>query len=112
MANSAIDTLRRTLGGRVWTSEDAGYDTERATFNATVQRRPVAIVRAHSTDDVRAAVMTASELGLPIAVRGGGHNVAGHAVADQALVVDLRDLRTVTVDPARRTARVAGGAQW
>lgn len=112
MANTAIDVLRRTLGARVCTPDDAGYDTERATFNATVQRRPAVIVRAHSTDDVRAAVLAANELGLPIAVRGGGHNVAGHAVADHALVVDLRDLRTVTVDPVRRTARVAGGAQW
>lgn len=112
MANTAIDVLRRTLGAQVCTPEDAGYDTERATFNATVQRRPAVIVRAHSTDDVRAAVLAANELGLPIAVRGGGHNVAGHAVADQALVVDLRDLRTVTVDPVLRTARVSGGAQW
>ena len=112
MATTAIDALRRTLGGRVWTPDDAGYDDERTTFNATVQRRPAIIVRAHSTDDVRAAVLAAGELGLPIAVRGGGHNVAGHAVADQAVVVDLRDLRTVSVDPVRRMARVAGGAQW
>ena len=112
MTNSAIEALRRTLGGRVWTPDDPGYDDERTTFNATVQRRPAVIVRAHSTDDVRAAVLAAGDLGLPIAVRGGGHNVAGHAVADRAVVVDLRDLRTVSVDRAGRTARVAGGAQW
>ncbi|HEY6013510.1 MAG TPA: FAD-binding oxidoreductase, partial [Candidatus Limnocylindrales bacterium] len=112
MTNPAFDDLRRTLGGRVWIPDDRGYDAERATFNATVQRRPAVIVRANSTDDVRAAVLAANELGLPIAVRGGGHNVAGHAVADGALVVDLRDLRTVVVDPDRRTARVSGGAQW
>jgi len=109
---ATIDVLRRTLGGRVTTPEDPGYDAERATFNATVERHPALIVRAHSDDDVRVAILAANDLGLPIAVRGGGHNVAGHAVADGALVVDLRDLRTVSVDPVRRTARVAGGAQW
>ena len=112
MTDTAINLLRRTLGTRVTTPADAGYDAERATFNATVQRRPAVIVRAHSNDDVRATILAANDLGLPIAVRGGGHNVAGHAVADGAVVVDLRDLRTVSVDPARRTARVAGGAQW
>ena len=109
---TAIDDLRRSFGDRVTTPHDAHYDVERATFNATVQRRPAVIVRVHSTDDVRAAVLAANALGLPIAVRGGGHNVAGHAVADAALVVDLRDLRTVTVDPVHRVARVGGGAQW
>lgn len=112
MTGSAIDNLRARLGSRVTTPLDAGYDTERATFNATVQRRPAAIVRVHSDDEIAAAIGAAGELGLPIAVRGGGHNVAGHAVADGSLVVDLRDMRTVTVDPVRRIARVAGGAQW
>jgi FAD/FMN-containing dehydrogenase len=112
MTRTAIDELRRTFGERVWTPGDAGYDAERTTFNATVRRRPEVIVRARSDGDVRAAILAAGNLGLPIAVRGGGHNVAGHAVADGALVVDLRDLRSVTVDPVRRTARVAGGAQW
>jgi FAD/FMN-containing dehydrogenase len=109
---SVLERLQRTLDGWVTTPGDPGYDDERTTFNATIQRRPAAIVRAHSTSDVVAAVRAANDLGLPIAVRGGGHNVAGHAVADGALVVDLRDQRVVRVDPVARTARVAGGAQW
>ena len=76
-----------------------GYDEARATFNATVVRRPAVIVRARTVEDVVAAVIAAGDLGLPIAVRGGGHSVAGHSMADGALVVDLREMRAVTVDP-------------
>lgn len=107
-----VEGLRRTLNGWVTLPGDASYDEERTTFNATIDRRPAAIVRARSTDDVVAAVRAAGDQGLPIAVRGGGHNVAGHAVADGALVVDLRDQRSVSIDPVRRLARVEGGAQW
>ncbi len=112
MDRTMFAELGRKLDGWVTTPEDPDYDAERATFNATIQRRPAAIVRARSTNDIVAAIRTASELGLPIAVRGGGHNVAGHAVADGALVIDLRDQRAVTVDPGAGLARVEGGAQW
>jgi FAD/FMN-containing dehydrogenase len=112
MADAVIERLRRSLEGFVTLPEDGAYDVERATFNGTVSRFPAAIVRARSTKDVVAGVLAARELDLPIAVRGGGHNVAGHSVADGAVVIDLRDLRTVEVDPSRRIARVAGGAQW
>jgi FAD/FMN-containing dehydrogenase len=112
MVEAAIERLRQTLDGWVRLPGEGGYDDERATFNATVGRRPAAIVRARSVDDVVAGVLAANALDLPIAVRGGGHNVAGHAVADAALVIDLRDQRSVSVDPVRRIARVAGGAQW
>lgn len=112
MDGSVIEQLRRTLDGWVTTPTATDYNAERTTFNATIDRRPALIVRARSTNDVVAAVRAANELGLPIAVRGGGHNVAGHAVADGALVIDLRDQRLVSVDPVRRAARVAGGAQW
>jgi len=107
-----VDRLRATLEDRVTTPANPDYDTQRATFNATVQRRPAVIVRARSEDDVIAAVIAAADLGLPIAVRGGGHSVAGHAMADGALVVDLRDMRAVTVDPAARIVEVEGGALW
>ena len=112
MEKFVVDGLRATLQGQVTTAGDADYDTERATFNAMVQRRPAVIVRARSDDDVIAAVIAAADLGLPVAVRGGAHSVAGHAMADGALVVDLRDMRAVSVDPVAQTVRVEGGALW
>jgi FAD/FMN-containing dehydrogenase len=88
------------------------YHEARRTFNATIDRRPALIVRPATVQYVPAAVRMASQEGLPIAVRGGGHGVAGHAVADGAAVIDLARLRGVTIDPARRRARVEGGALW
>jgi len=112
MEKFVVDGLRTRLQDRVITGVDAGYDEARATFNATVVRRPAVIVRARSVEDVVAAVVASGDLALPIAVRGGGHSVAGHSMADRALVVDLREMREVTVDPTTRIARVEGGAQW
>jgi FAD/FMN-containing dehydrogenase len=100
------------ISGKVIGPDDDGYDAARQTFNATIDRRPAAIVQCRSTADVVAAVRAARNAGLAIAVRGGGHAVAGHAVADGALVVDLREMRRVDVDPARRVARAQGGALW
>ena len=100
------------IAGMVLRPEDHGYDAARQTFNGTIDRRPAVIVGCHSTDDVVAAVRAARAAGLPIAVRGGGHGVAGHAMADGALVVDLREMRSVVVDPVRRRAQVGGGALW
>jgi len=100
------------ISGTVIHPGHAGYDAARQTFNGMIDRRPAAIVTCRSTDDVVAAVRAARAGGLPIAVRGGGHGVAGHAVADGALVVDLREMRFVAVDPERRRARAAGGALW
>jgi FAD/FMN-containing dehydrogenase len=112
----AIDTrledLRRRISGEVLLPADRGYDDARVTFNGTIDRRPAVIVRPTTTGEVGAAVRWASAAGLPIAVRGGGHSVAGHAVADGALVVDLLRFRGVRVDPERRRAVVGGGALW
>ena len=112
MEKFVVDRLRESVQDRVTTALDPDYDAVRATFNATVQRRPAVIVRARTDDDVVAAVVAANDLGLPIAVRGGGHSVAGHGMADRALVVDLRDRREVSVDPTTGIVRVAGGALW
>lgn len=98
--------------GTVLMPGDAAYDQARQTFNGMIEKRPAVIVQCHTTEDVVAAVRSARALGLPIAVRGGGHSVAGHSVADGAFVVDLRHMRRVEVDPARRVARAQGGAQW
>jgi FAD/FMN-containing dehydrogenase len=91
---------------------DDGYDAARISFNGILDRRPAAIVSCASTEDVVAAVRAARALSLPIAIRGGGHSVAGHSIQDGALVVSLDRMRGVGVDPDGRTARVGGGAQW
>src|SRR5688572_6242677 len=102
----------RGFSGSILTEDHVDYDRARATFNALVDRRPVAIARCHSSDDVAMILAVAQEHDLPVAVRGGGHNVAGHAVCDGGLVVDLSELADVDVDPGVRVARAGGGATW
>ncbi|MEO7663918.1 MAG: FAD-binding oxidoreductase, partial [Candidatus Limnocylindrales bacterium] len=109
---AAIDSLRGSVEGQVFTSADPGYDAARAVWNAMIDRRPAVIVQVSSTTDVVAAVRLARATGMPISVRGGGHNVAGHAVGDGSVMVDLSSMRDVAVDPERRIARVQGGATW
>jgi FAD/FMN-containing dehydrogenase len=112
MDATVIDELRRSIRGRVVEPGDDDFDDVRQTFNATIERRPPVIVLVEDTDDVVTAVRAAAAAGLPIAVRGGGHSVAGHAVADDAINIDLRRMRGVSVDPVTRRARVEGGALW
>jgi FAD/FMN-containing dehydrogenase len=106
-----LDALRAT-GAGLLLPEDEGYDEARRTFNGTIDHRPSALVRCRSLEDVVAAVRAARDAGLPIAVRGGGHGVAGHSVGEGSLVVDLREMRSVEVDPAARRLRAGGGCQW
>ena len=105
-------TIRKALPAGAVMLGDDGYDAARVSFNGILDRRPVAIVSCASTDDVVVAVRAARELNLPIAIRGGGHSVAGHSLPDGALVVSLDRMRGVSVDPDRRLARAGGGAQW
>jgi FAD/FMN-containing dehydrogenase len=91
---------------------DPGYDDARISFNGLLDRRPAAIVPCATTDEVVAAVRAAQAVGLPIAIRGGGHSVAGHSLPDGALVVSLSPMREVVIDPARRLAHAGGGAIW
>ncbi len=109
---AALSELRAAITGEVLTAVDGGYDEARAGWNALIDRRPAAIVRARSVPDIVAAVRFAAANGLPVSVRGGGHNVAGHAVGDGGIMVDLSGLRGVSVDPVARRAKVQGGATW
>src|SRR5262245_25713725 len=93
-----------STSARVLHPGDDGYDEARVSFNGMIDRRPAVIVQPATTEDVAAAVRAARAAGLPIAVRGGGHSVSGQAFAQDALVVDLRRMRDVTVDPERRRA--------
>ncbi|MDN5851864.1 MAG: FAD-binding oxidoreductase [Actinomycetia bacterium] len=96
--------------GRVLGPSDSGFDQARAVWNAMIDKRPAAVVRCASVDDVVAAIRAAREHGLEIGVRCGGHGIVGHAVPDGGLMIDLTPLAQVRVDPERRIAHVRGGA--
>ena len=98
--------------GQLITADHAGYDTARTVWNGAVDRRPRLIARCRGAADVASVVRFAGDRDLAIAVRGGGHNVAGTAVCDDGIVIDLSAMRGVWVDPAGRTAHVQGGALW
>src|SRR5438093_5812115 len=104
--------LRRSLAGDVLGPEDAEYDAARRCFNALVDRRPAVIARCLGPSDVAAAFDFARQRGLPVAVRGGGHNPAGHCVCEGGLVIDLSLMRAVETDVDARIARAEGGATW
>jgi len=105
-----VDVSRTDLDGftgAVIRPQDAGYPAARRVWKGMIDRYPSMIVRPESSDDVAIAVTFARDRGLPLAIRGGGHNVAGSGVCDRGVVIDLRELRGVAVDPVART--VTGG---
>jgi FAD/FMN-containing dehydrogenase len=106
------DSLRAQMAGPVLAPSDPAYEDTRRVHNGLIDRRPALVARCHGTADVQAAVRFARERGLEIAVRGGGHNVAGNAVCDGGLMIDLSAMRGVHVDPRARRARGQGGATW
>jgi FAD/FMN-containing dehydrogenase len=109
-SRARLDALRRAFAGDIVTPESAGYDDARRVWNAMFDRRPALVVRPTSVADVRSAIRFGREANLEIAVRGGGHSALGHSTSDGGLVIDLRRMNAVTVDPVRRVARTGGGA--
>lgn len=112
LATGDTDKLADALHGDLITAADPRYDTARTVWNGDVDRHPQVIARCADAADVTKAVTFASERGLSIAVRGGGHSVAGQGVCDDGVVIDLSRMRAVTVNPGRRIAHVQGGALW
>ena len=108
--NDKLEAMRASLRGSLLMPADEGYDVSRTLWNAMIDRRPAAIVRAAGAGDVMQAVNFARENKLLLAVRGGGHNIAGKAACDGGLMLDLSAMKSVRVDPAAKRARVEPGA--
>jgi FAD/FMN-containing dehydrogenase len=109
LAQDKLDGLKTRLRGQVLVPGDAGYEESRTVWNAMIDRRPAAVVRCLGTADVIASVQFAREHDLLLCVKGGGHNIAGLATADGALLLDMSLMRGVWVDPARRIALAQAG---
>ncbi|NLF75134.1 MAG: FAD-binding oxidoreductase [Chloroflexi bacterium] len=109
---STVQSLAGQVKGPVILPDDAAYDEARKVWNGMIDRYPALIVRPLDVSDVIAAVNFAREHDLLLSVRGGGHNVAGHATNDGGIVIDLAEMKQIEVDPAGRTVRVGGGATW
>jgi FAD/FMN-containing dehydrogenase len=107
-----LDELRAAFGGTLLEPSDPGYDEARRVHNAMIDRRPALIAQCRNTADIVDAVHFARKEGLEICVRGGGHNVAGRAVIDGALMIDLSPMRGIHVDRNAMTLRAQGGCLW
>lgn len=105
LEREAVERLRERLGGTVILPGDPGYDESRKVWNAMIDKRPAVIIQPSGVAGVIQAVRFARKQGLALSIKGGGHNVAGHAVAEDGLMIDLCRMRSVQVDPARRMAR-------
>jgi hypothetical protein len=106
-----LDELRQKIRGDVITEGDEAYDGARRVWNGVIDRSPAVVIRCSGNADVIAAIAFAREQGLPVSVRGGGHNVAGTSVAEGGVVIDLGAMNNVSVDLHRMTVRAGGGAR-
>jgi len=110
--DGVVEEFRAQFGGEILTAADEGYDIHRKVWNAMIDKHPGLIARCHGVADVITAVQFARDHALLVAVRGGGHNVAGNAVCDGGLVIDLSPMKGIQVDSAARTVRTEAGATW
>jgi FAD/FMN-containing dehydrogenase len=108
---SDVDAFARRISGGVLSRADDGYDAARTVWNACVDRHPALISRCMSEGDVRDSVRFAASHRMLLSVRGGGHHIAGNAVAEGGLMIDLSGMNTISIDAARRVARVGPGAR-
>lgn len=104
--------IREKLAGRVLTPADEAYNEVRKVWNGMVDRKPALIIQCQSAADVIIGVNTAKQFNLPLAIRGGGHNVTGNAVCDDGVMIDLSPMKKVQVDPEQMTAKAQTGATW
>ena len=104
--------LEAAFHGELVRPGDPGYDELRTVFNAMIDRRPALIARCHDAADVAAAVTFGRKSGMPVAVYGGGHGVTGNAVCTDGLVIDLRPMKGIEVNPVARTCRAEAGLTW
>jgi FAD/FMN-containing dehydrogenase len=111
LADAAAE-LSKTFTGQLLRPSDPGYDEVRKVHNGLVDKRPALIARCRGAADIVDAVGLARSLKLEVAVRGGGHNVAGRATVDGGLMIDLLPMKGLHVDPQTRTARAQGGVTW
>jgi FAD/FMN-containing dehydrogenase len=109
---ATVHAFKTSLRGKLLCSGDDGYDAARTVYNAMIDRRPALIARCAGAADVMAGVQFARAHNLLVSVRGGGHNVAGNAVCDGGLMLDLSPMQGIRVDPARRTVRAEPGLTW
>ena len=112
ISEPSAEQLQQSLRGRLLRQGDDGYDTARTVHNGMIDRRPAFIARCACTADVQHAVNFGREQGLIVSVRGGGHHVAGYAVCDGGLMIDLGLMKGILADPAARTVRAEGGLTW
>jgi FAD/FMN-containing dehydrogenase len=108
----AAQKLASTFSGQLLQPADVGYDDARKVHNGLVDKRPALIARAGGVADIVGAVELAQNLNLEVAVRGGGHNVAGRATIDEGLMIDLSPMKGIYIDPRARTVRAQGGVTW
>jgi FAD/FMN-containing dehydrogenase len=109
---SSVESFRTQLRGEVITPTDAAYESARRVWNAMIDKRPLFIVRCAGAADVMATVNFARDNHLPLAVRGGGHSIPGNGTCDGGVVLDFSRMKSVRVEPVRRTARAEAGVLW